>query len=86
MKKTLKQKVEYFYYHIFMKFDSQIKGLKELHKKELVPIEKLVESLFKATDDYIKQKKEFLKNEFGVDEENEKKQFQKEIEFFKLNK
>jgi hypothetical protein len=69
-----------------MKFDSQIKGLKELHKKELVPIEKLVESLFKATDDYIKQKKEFLKNEFGVDEENEKKQFQKEIEFFKLNK
>ena len=80
--KISKLKVEKFYYHIFMKFDSQIKGLRDLHKKELIDTDKLVEALFTATNEYIKQKKEFLNSEFGINEEEERKLFQKEIENF----
>jgi hypothetical protein len=67
-----------------MKFDSQIKGLRDLHKKELIDTDKLVEALFTATNEYIKQKKEFLKNEFGIDEEEQKRLFQKEIDNFSV--
>ena len=81
---TLKAKAEHFYHHIFMKFDSQIKGLRDLHKKELIDTDKLVEALFTATNEYIKQKKEFLKNEFGIDEEEQKRLFQKEIDNFSV--
>jgi hypothetical protein len=78
---TLKAKAEHFYKHIFMKFESQIKGLKQLHKDDFNP-EKLVEALFKATDDYIKGTRAFLNDEFGINEEEERKLFQKEIENF----
>lgn len=81
--KVSKQKVEHFYHHIFMKFEAHIKGLRELQKDGVHP-DKLVEALFSATNNYIKQKKEFLKNEFGIDEEEQRRLFQKEIDNFDI--
>lgn len=80
--KVSKTKVEHFYHHIFMKFDARIKGLKDLHKKQLIDTDKLVDALFTATNEYIRQKKEFLSNEFGINDEEQRKLFQKEIDNF----
>jgi len=80
--KISKLKVEKFYHHIFMKFKAHIDGLRDLQKKELIDTDKLVEALFTATNNYIKQKTEFLKNEFGINEEEQRKLFQKEIDNF----
>jgi hypothetical protein len=67
-----------------MKLDTQIKGLENLHKNELIDAHKLADSLFKVVNEYIKQKKAFLKNEFGIDEEEQKRLFQKEIDNFSI--
>ena len=77
--KTLKDKAEYFYKHIFMKFESQVKGLEEASKIKSFPIKKILDTTFKACNDYLKDTRQFLLDNFGIDEEEDRKEFEKQV-------
>ena len=77
--KTLKDKAEYFYKHIFMKFETQIEGLSQAKDNKSFPTKKILDVLFKACDDYIKATSQFLLDNFGIDEEEERREFEKQV-------